>query len=144
MQASPRELRSGLFVSLEHPEALTDPERLLKAYFDSANIGFSIFDPEFRYLAINRTLAAMNNLPAEAHLGKGVRDILGAFADAIEDKFRKVIKTRDPIGFEITGQTTSQNQGGHWAIHFLPIRDNTRQGDPGRRTCRRFDGAEET
>jgi PAS domain-containing protein len=70
MMTDSENIERGLFVALEHPEALTEPEELLKAYFNSANIGLCILDSELRYLAINRTLAAIHGLPVEAHLGR--------------------------------------------------------------------------
>lgn len=44
MMIDPRESDSGLFVSLEHSEALSEPEKLLTAYFNSLNVGLCIFD----------------------------------------------------------------------------------------------------
>ena len=114
-------VEQGLFVALEHPEALKEPEELLKAYFNSTNIGLCIFDSEFRYLAINRTLAAINGLPVEAHLGKTVRNVLGDFADSLEPKFRQALETKKPIHFEVSGTLPSGTETSHWIVHYLPV-----------------------
>jgi len=110
-----------LFVALEHPEALTEPEELLKAYFNSTNIGLCLFDSGFRYLAINRTLAAIHGLPVEAHLAKTVREVLGDLGDLLEPKFQQAIETKKPIHFEISGMLPSQTEKGHWIVHYLPV-----------------------
>lgn len=48
MMTDPREFGSGVFVSLEHPEALREPEKLLKAYFNSPNVRLCILDSQLR------------------------------------------------------------------------------------------------
>jgi hypothetical protein len=44
---------------------------------------------ESRYLAINNTLAEINRIPAQNHIGKTVREILGDFADVVEPELRR-------------------------------------------------------
>jgi len=55
-------------IPFAHPEALTDPEQLVAAYFNSSTVGLSILDSQLRYLAINDALAAMNGRPAADHV----------------------------------------------------------------------------
>jgi PAS domain S-box-containing protein len=124
MMIDPRESDSGLFVSLEHPEALSEPEKLLAAYFNSPNVGLCIFDSELRYFAINRTLAEINGVPVEAHLGKTLREVLGDFADSLESKFHQALEAKKPINFEVSGRLPSRTETGHWIVHYLPIRDH--------------------
>src|ERR1700722_2981009 len=61
-------------------EALTKSEQLLTAYFSASKVGLCILDTDFRYLAINDTMAEMNGISAAAHFGKSVRQMLGDFA----------------------------------------------------------------
>ncbi len=124
METDPKKANAGLFVSLEHPEALIEPEKLLRAYFNSPTIGLCILDSELRYLAINRTLAEMNGVPMEAHLGKTVRAVLGTVAEMLEDKFSQVLETKTPLHFELSGVLPSKTEQGHWLVHYLPIRDS--------------------
>ncbi len=42
-------------IPFAHPEALTEPEKLLAAYFSSTTVGLCIVDSNLRYLAINNT-----------------------------------------------------------------------------------------
>ena len=43
---------------------ITDPEKLLAAYFRSSTVGLCILDSDLRYLAVNSTLAAMKTISA--------------------------------------------------------------------------------
>ena len=50
--------------------ALREPYELVSRLFDDASLGFGILDKQFRYRAVNRALAAMNDPgTARAHLG---------------------------------------------------------------------------
>lgn len=69
-------------------DALSNPEKLLAQYFSSATTGLCILDSEFRYLAINNTLAEMHGIPAQIHPGKTVREVRGGFADGVEPELR--------------------------------------------------------
>jgi PAS domain-containing protein len=89
-------------IPFAHPEALTDPEKLLAAYFSSSTIGLCILDSELRYLAINDTLAGINGIPAADHVGKTVREVLGNFADHVEPAFQRVLTTRESVNFELS------------------------------------------
>ncbi len=106
-----------------NPEALTEPEKLLAAYFRSSTVGLGILDTQFRYLAVNSTLAEMNGVPASDHLGKTLRDILGDLADRLEPQLHHVISTREQINFEVSGTLPTRKEPGHWMPHYLPILD---------------------
>jgi len=123
MQANLKIVDTGLLVSREHPEALIEPEKILRAYFNSPNIGLCILDPELHYLAINRSLADMDGVPVEAHLGKTVREVLGGPAELLEDKFRQVLHAKTPLNFELSGVLPSRTENTHWIVHYLPICD---------------------
>jgi len=112
-------------ISFAHPEALTEPEKLLAAYFSSTTVGLCILDSNLRYIAINDTLAKINGIPAADHLGKTVREVLGDFADLIEPEFQRVLSAREPVHFESSAKLPARNEAGHWMIHYLPIQDAT-------------------
>ncbi len=112
--------------SREPAEALLASEQLLAAYFSASKVGLCILDRDFRYLAINRTLAEMNGLPAEAHLGKSVREMLGDFADLIKPQLGRVLVTGQPIlDLEISSILPTRSEPGHWLEHYIPIKDAT-------------------
>ncbi|HTW59876.1 MAG TPA: sigma 54-interacting transcriptional regulator [Terriglobales bacterium] len=103
--------------------ALSEPEKLLAAYFKSSAVGLGILDAQFRYLALNHTLAEINGLPAGEHLGKKVRDVLGPVADKIEPVLQGVVATGDPVlNLEVSAQLPTRSEVGHWIVHHLPIK----------------------
>jgi formate hydrogenlyase transcriptional activator len=106
------------------PEALSEPEKLLAAYFSSSTVGLCILDADLRYLAINQRLAEMNGIPAASHLGKTVREVLGDFADMVEPGFRKVVSTGESVlNFEVSALLPTRTEMGHWMEYYLPIKD---------------------
>jgi formate hydrogenlyase transcriptional activator len=105
--------------------ALLQSEQLLNTYFGASPVGVCILDTEFRYLAINRMLAEMNGIPAEAHLGKSVREILGDVAEIIEPQLRRVLEIQEPIlNLEICSRLHTRTEPGHWVEHYVPIKDS--------------------
>ena len=107
------------------PEKIMESEPLLTAYFKASRVGLCILDTEFRYLAINDTLAEMNGRPTTAHLGKTVREVLGDFAEVVEPQFRRVIATGLPVSdLEISFMLDNRAKPGHWLEHYIPIKDS--------------------
>ncbi len=116
---------AGELLPLARLEAISEPERLLAAYFSSSSVGLSVLNSDLRYLAINETLAAMNGLAVADHLGKTVREVLGDFADIAEPKLRHILATGEPEHFEVSTKLPHRTEAGHWILHYLPIRDGT-------------------
>ena len=115
---------NGDLVQFARPEALTEPEKLLAAYFSSSTVGLCILDSETRYLAVNKTLAAMNGIPAADHIGKTMVEILGDAAGAIEPHFRRAFSSGEPVtNIEISANLPTRTATGHWLEHFFPIKN---------------------
>jgi len=112
---------------LDHPlslEALAEAEQLLSAYFRAIQLGVCIVDREFRFVAINKTLAQMNGVPAAQHLGKTVREMLGEGAELIEPQFQRVLQGGEPVlNIEISLVLPNQTEPAHWIEHYIPIKD---------------------
>jgi formate hydrogenlyase transcriptional activator len=120
------ELSEVVSRSSEPAEALFESEQLLSAYLSASRVGLCILDRDFRYLAINRTLAEMNGMPAEEHLGKSVREMLGDFAELLEPQLNRVLETRQPVlNLEISFVLPTRTEPGHWIEHYIPIKDAT-------------------
>ena len=111
--------RSGAFnlIPFAHPEALSEPEKLLAAYFSSSTVGLAILDSEFRFIAINHRLAAMNGLAAADHLGKAVREVSPDLADEAEPEFQRVLATGEHANFEISATLPGRGEAAHWIVH---------------------------
>src|ERR1700681_3896551 len=105
-------------------EGFSEPEQLLAAFFASSNVGFSIIDTQFNYLAINQALADMNGVPVEAHLGKSMREVLGEAALHMEPILRRVVLGGKPVmNVALALQLPSRTELGHWVVHYFPMHD---------------------
>jgi formate hydrogenlyase transcriptional activator len=110
-------------ISFAFPDALLDPEHLLAAYFGSSTVGLCVLDRQLRYLAINGALAEMNGLPAPAHLGRTIREILGDAAQTFEPEIQRVLSTGKPVlNFELSALLPTRAEVGHWLEHYFPIK----------------------
>jgi formate hydrogenlyase transcriptional activator len=117
---------AGDSIPFTHPEAFTEPEKLLAAYFRSSSVGLCILDSDLRYLAINSALAAMNGMPATHHIGKTVREIIGDAAGIVESGVRRVLSTGQPVtDFELSVVLPTRTEPGHWLEHYFPIQDES-------------------
>jgi formate hydrogenlyase transcriptional activator len=117
-------------IAYAHPEAFADPDKLLAAYFRSPTVGLCILDPEFRYLAVNNALAQMNGMPAGEHLGKTIREVLGAIADAIEPVLQVVLSTGEPAAdIEFCAQIPTRDEVNCVVCHFIPIKNAGKKVD---------------
>jgi PAS domain S-box-containing protein len=105
--------------------ALGEPQHLLSALFSSSTVGVAICDRQLRFRAINDALASMNGLPASAHLGKTIHEVLGSAAAKIQPAFEHVFATDQPLSnFEVTAQLPKRGGVGHWNESYFPIKDS--------------------
>jgi formate hydrogenlyase transcriptional activator len=118
------EMADVVYRDQEAAKALLQSELLLGAYFSAARVGLAILDPLLRYVAINQTLAAINGLPAQDHIGKELPQVLGDAAPVIERKCRHVLDTRSPLlNVEVSSTLPTRVEPAHWIGHFIPIID---------------------
>ncbi len=68
-------------------------EKYLNSFFTGATAGLALLDKDLRYVQINDTLAEMNGMPAQDHLGRTIREVLPRLAPMVEPIFRKVLAT---------------------------------------------------
>ena len=59
-------------------------EEQLNAFFRGATAGLVLLDKELRYVQINGTLAEMNGVPVEQHIGRTIREVVPRLAPAVE------------------------------------------------------------
>ena len=112
-------------VSFSVSADLDEWEQLLNPFVHSSHVGLCILDADFRFLAINNTLAGINGMPARAHLGKSVREVLGDFAELVEPLLERVLATGQPsLEQELSGMLPGRTELGHWIGHYLPIKND--------------------
>ncbi|WP_375742985.1 PAS domain S-box protein [Corallococcus interemptor] len=79
-------------VEAEREENLARLDLLVR----SAPVGIGFLDTDLRYVRVNETLARINGLPAEAHLGHTLPELLGEPGAIAERGPRAVLRTGEP------------------------------------------------
>ncbi|HMK22578.1 MAG TPA: histidine kinase, partial [Terriglobales bacterium] len=80
-------------------------------------------DSELCFRRVNGTWAEMTGAPAEAHLGRSVREVVPGFADQIEPCMRRVLHTgQRMLNLEVCGATAGgEDSVSHWVANYFPI-----------------------
>ena len=65
--------------------------------YNEAPIGLCYLDPDLRYVHVNDWFANLNGVPAEAHIGRTIREVLPAIEAGVEQQFRHVLESGEPI-----------------------------------------------
>jgi PAS domain S-box-containing protein len=97
----------------------------LEATYASAPIGLCVLDTDLRWVRLNERMAAMNGLPAEAHIGKTPRELLPDLAAQAEAALREILRTGQALpAFEICGETPAEpGVVRWWNERWAPIKD---------------------
>ena len=118
--------RERVVADLGHAlESLHASEALVDSVYDHAPIGLGLLDLSLRFVRVNRTLAEMNGLPPEVHLGRTPRELLpNVPMDAIEASWRRVLETGQPLlGVELSAETpAAPGHVRHWVEDWYPVR----------------------
>jgi PAS domain S-box-containing protein len=102
---------------------------LLDTLLASAPVGFAFYDYELRFLRINETMAAINGLPVEAHLGRTLAEVLPDMAPALDPLFRHILETGISIlNREFVGEWPPSSGERHtWLASYYPVYTKDRQ-----------------
>ncbi len=98
---------------------------MIDALLGAAPVGIAFLDRELRYVRINETLAAVNAVPVQAHLGRTPHEVLAPPVVAlIEDTLREVLETGQPrMNLEFnTPPELGRLQGRSWQASYFPVR----------------------
>src|SRR6185369_9525078 len=92
--------------------------------YRTAPVGLCLLDHDLRFVRINAHLAEINGLPASAHLGRTVRDVVPDLAGRAESLMREVLATGRPVlDHEIEGATAAQpGVKRQWLESYHPVR----------------------
>ena len=75
---------------------------LLETVLAGGLAGFAFVDPKFNFVRVNTILAAMNDQPPEAHLGRSVRDVVGeAQWAAVAGFYEQALTGEDVLDCEV-------------------------------------------
>lgn len=110
---------------LHRTAAITD------ALLDTSPVGFGWVDPELRYRYVNPALAAIDRVPAEAHLGRRPAEVMPTHGVRVEELLRRTLTRGSISGVEFslpepgTGTRAEADAGAglrHLVASYFPIR----------------------
>jgi PAS domain S-box-containing protein len=97
---------------------------LLNTILSTAPIGFAFHNCDLVYERVNETLAAINGLSVEQHMGLTLRDVRPEMAELLEPLLRRVIETGEPvIDLEFSDDMPADpGRQQYWLLSFYPVR----------------------
>ncbi|MBA2673364.1 PAS domain-containing protein [Ramlibacter sp.] len=95
-----------------------------ESIFAAAPVGLALFDRDGRYRRVNAELARINGLPAEAHAGRLVHEVVPGLGDEVMRVIAQVHATGETLrDIEVSGETPrAPGQLRHWLCGFFPVR----------------------
>ncbi|MFB3916491.1 MAG: PAS domain-containing protein [Terriglobales bacterium] len=105
------------------PPAAFNAFQLMAGLPESSPVGTAILDDQLRYRAVSATLAEIDGVAVDAHLGSTVRDVLGDIGEKLEPVFERILATGKPVLKEIIGYLPAKAGAGHWIANFFPVAD---------------------
>src|SRR5258708_25145424 len=102
---------------------LDEANALLNTVVDQAPIGIALFDRQLRFIRLNAALAAMDGLPAEAHLGHTVGELLPGLDGGVQEALRRVLLTGESQSQAVSGETpAAPGEIRHWSLYTYALR----------------------
>lgn len=101
-------------------EEADEQQRLV---LSAAPAGFALVDDQLRYVQVDESLARINGLPVEEHLGRTVREVLPELAPMVEPLMLQILETGKPaLNIELEGEIPGEPGVMHrWLVSFIPI-----------------------
>ncbi|MFD8542803.1 SpoIIE family protein phosphatase [Streptomyces sp. NPDC059649] len=89
-------------------------------------IGLAVLDTHLRFVMVNPALERINDLPAERHIGRHVREALSFLdTEVIVDRMREVLETGQPLLDQFTvGRTAADPHTDQaWSVSYYRLED---------------------
>ncbi len=115
--------------SREAAKRVDETLALLDTLLASAPVGFAFYDRELRFVRINQTMAAINGLPIEAHLGRTLVEVIPTLAPTLGPLFQRILVTgASALNLEFVGELPSEpGQIRSWLASYYPVYTADRQ-----------------
>jgi PAS domain S-box-containing protein len=96
----------------------------LDLLYRSLPVALAVFGCDMRFLRVNDEVAKFDGLPAAAHIGLTLREVVPDFANTAEGYLRKVFQTGEPVSnVELRGGTLQEPDAVRkWLCSFYPLR----------------------
>ncbi|PWT84866.1 MAG: hypothetical protein C5B57_04050 [Blastocatellia bacterium] len=105
-------------------QTMAESLALLDTLQKHAPIGIAFMDRNYRFQRVNDELAAINGLPASAHLGRTVAEVVPAIWPKLEPVYRRVLAGEPALNVEISGETLAHvGVERHWVASYYPVRN---------------------
>ncbi|MBA4863633.1 SpoIIE family protein phosphatase [Streptomyces sp. PSKA54] len=104
---------------------------LPEGWFSGSPVGLAVLDTDLRFQQVNPALEAMNGVPASAHLGRRLAEVLpGVNSEQMEAAMRRVLDTGEPmVNFRRIGRTPADpHRDRVWSCSYFRLDD--RAGRP--------------
>jgi PAS domain S-box-containing protein len=96
----------------------------LQAIYDGAPVGLCLLDRNMRYVSLNRRLTEMNGVPASAHLGRTVGEVIPHVFPLVEPFIRRALQGEPVAGVEIQKPPAPDgSEGQTLLLSYQPTRD---------------------
>lgn len=97
----------------------------IEAIYAAAPTILCVLDRSLRYVRVNEQLAEANGIPAAAHIGRSVREIVPDLTDAAEAMLLRVLDGEAARGIEFVGTTPAQpGVVRTWLNNWVPFRNS--------------------
>lgn len=110
-------------------QELRQKQQLLDTFITRAPVGMIVLDHQLRYKMVNPALEEMNGLPAAAHFGKTIWDVVPDLAAKQADILQEILRTGQPVlSVEVKGET-GQSPGNErtWLLSYFPMHSPQRE-----------------
>ena len=98
-------------------------EAVLETLLRKTPIGFAFLDRSLRFVVVNDKLAEINGLPADAHIGQHVCEIVPTLAATVREVTDRIVQTGEPVlNHEFEGETSAAvGERRWWNESWYPI-----------------------
>lgn len=95
---------------------------LLNTWLASSPVGMAFLDPQLHYMYANDTLATINGVPKNEHIGRTIREILPDWANRLEPILYQVMDTKTPLlNQEVMGETYPPGVYRCVLVNYYPV-----------------------
>ena len=97
---------------------------LFQTVFADAPVGVGLLDRDLRYIYVSPYLAFLNGVPASAHLGRRVQEVIPDLVPLLDPILRGVLETgQAALDTEIVGRATAAGVTRQWLAQYYPARN---------------------
>ncbi|WP_314618000.1 SpoIIE family protein phosphatase [Streptomyces stackebrandtii] len=130
--ADPDGRPGAMLIAVETSEVLRMRENLaaMESLFTQSPIGLALLGPDLRFLRVNDALARMNGVPAAAHVGRRLTEVVpGVNAVSLESLMRQVLDSGTAVvDARRVGRTPADPDRDHiWSCSYAPLSDPTEE-----------------